>query len=128
MLSAAQDAEDLRESLKAIYKSAQPIGQLLVPWTDAMRAHTKTIQAFVDHLEPGGATDGLRTVMVDTVRLHETLVSGLDDLTKALEVHVVQPQQAFIKRDIRDARYFSHEFLKVRRGLARPTRRAGALG
>jgi len=81
-----------------------------------MRAHTKTIQAFVDHLEPGGATDGLRTVMVDTVRLHETLVTGLDDLTKALEAHVVQPQQAFIKRDIRDARYFSHEFLKVRGG------------
>ena len=144
-----QDAENLRESLKLIYKSAQPIGQTLPPFAEAVRAHNKvrgsterapwvgcaltfawrgvrayvcrrilqTVQAFVDNLEQGQPTDSLRSAMANTVRLQECLVGGMEDMIKALDTLVIQPQQNFVKKDVRDARYFSHEFLKVR---ARP--------
>jgi hypothetical protein len=109
----AKDAEDLRESLKGIYKSALPIGQTLTPFADSVRAHNKTVQAFADHLEPGNSTDALRQAMSHTVRLQECLLAGLEEMTKGLDALVVQPQQAFVKKDIRDARYFAHEFLKA---------------
>jgi hypothetical protein len=74
----------------------------------------QTVQAFADHLEPGNSTDALRQAMSHTVRLQECLLAGLEEMTKGLDALVVQPQQAFVKKDIRDARYFAHEFLKAR--------------
>jgi len=148
-----QDAEDLRESLKGIYKSALPIAPTLAPFAESIRGHNKVrphpagvgdaravpwqplmrarpsivvrervgraqaVQGFVDQLEPGQPTDSLRSAMSNTVRLQEHLLTGLDEMAKGLDTLVIQPQQAFVKKDIRDARYFSHEFLKVRRSL-----------
>ena len=64
-------------------------------------------------MEPGQATDSLRAAMSNTVRLQEALIAGLEEMTKGLDSLVIQPQQTFVKKDVRDARYLSHEVLKV---------------
>lgn len=68
---------------------------------------------FHDDLETGNDTDLLKASLALLVKTTEATNGALLNLGEITDHHVVQPILNFVKKDVRDARYFTHEVLKV---------------
>lgn len=112
-----QEAELLRDHCKNIYKAHQASMVALAAYRESVKVAQKSLQDFHDVLEDGRDTDLLKASLSTLIQTTEATATSLQHLSDAEDRHVVQPIIGFVKKDVRDARYFTHEVLKVRKTL-----------
>lgn len=110
----AKETETIREHLKNIYKSAQTVIEGLGSFRDSLRNLNKELASFREAIEPeDDASALLRDTLGATNKIHDRMVQNCATLADAIGRTLVEPIQLFVKNDVREARYFSHEFLKA---------------
>ena len=103
----------MRIHVKNIYKTFAASTVALTAYRTTITANVKVLQDLLSDLESGPDTDMLRASLFELIGMNQKHEENLGLFSEMQENVLVAPLQKFVKRDVRDARYYSHEVLKA---------------